>query len=71
MLNKVYQLETLSCPSCIKKIEKVLSKTEGVESVEVLFTSSKVKVTIEETKTDSNTIRKVIERLGYQVLSEK
>lgn len=43
------QLETLTCPTCIKKIEGALNKTEGVESAKVLFNSSKVKVKYEDT----------------------
>ncbi|WP_051912644.1 heavy-metal-associated domain-containing protein [Carnobacterium funditum] len=43
MSKAVYQLEPLTCPSCIKKIESTLSKTAGVESAKVMFNSSKVK----------------------------
>ncbi|MEH6907592.1 heavy-metal-associated domain-containing protein, partial [Neobacillus drentensis] len=37
MSKAVYQLESLTCPSCIKKIETTLNKTNGVESTKVLF----------------------------------
>ena len=39
-----FQLETLTCPSCIAKIEGALNKQSGVEEAKVLFNSSKVKV---------------------------
>ena len=44
MSKAVFQLEPLTCPSCIKKIETTLNKTTGVESAKVLFNSSKVKM---------------------------
>lgn len=45
MQKATIQLETLTCPSCVQKIEKATKSLVGVdkESVKVLFTSSKVK----------------------------
>ena len=48
MSQAVLQLETLTCPTCIKKIENALSKQEGVEKVNVLFNASKENVTFDE-----------------------
>lgn len=64
-----YQLQTLTCPSCITKIEKAVSAQPDVESAEVMFSSSKVKVTHE--AADSDNLKQTIEKLGYEVLSEK
>ena len=47
MQNKTFQLETLSCPTCVKKIETML-KDRWNKDVEVLFMSSKVKVDFNE-----------------------
>lgn len=66
-----YQLETLTCPSCINKIEGVLNKEAGVESAKVLFNSSKVKVAYSEDKTSPERLAGLIEKLGYPVLSHK
>ena len=43
-----FQLEPLTCPSCVHKIEKALNKMDGVEEAKVLFNSSKVKATFHE-----------------------
>lgn len=71
MTNKTYQLETVSCPSCIAKIENALKKTEGIAESEVLFNSSRVKVSFDEAVVSSEGIIATIEKLGYKVLSEK
>ncbi len=63
------QLETLTCPSCIKKIEGVLNKEAGVDNAKVMFNSSKVKVSYNQQKTSSETLAALIEKLGYPVLS--
>lgn len=63
------QLETLTCPSCINKIEGVLNKQTGVDEAKVMFNSSKVKITYNEEETNPEEISEIIEKLGYPVLS--
>ena len=69
MSRAVLQLETLTCPTCIKKIENALSKQEGVEKVNVLFNASKAKVTFDEEVTTKDTLAEVVDNLGYEVES--
>ncbi|MGO3183217.1 MAG: heavy-metal-associated domain-containing protein [Aequorivita sp.] len=64
-----FQLETLTCPSCIQKIEGVLNKEQGVEKVKVLFNSSKVKIDYDEDVVTSERLKELIEKVGYPVLS--
>lgn len=71
MTKAEFQLEPLACPSCIKKIESTLNKTEGVYTAKVLFNSSKVKTEFDESKIDAEQLKKVIIKLGYPVLSSK
>lgn len=71
MKKAVYQLEPLTCPSCIKKIETTLTKTSGIDSVKVLFNSSKVKTEFDESMIESNNIQETLQKLGYPVLSVK
>lgn len=66
-----FQMEELTCPSCIKKIEGVLSKQEGVSEVKVLFNSSKVKVIFDENLVSAENLASTIKKLGYQVLNRK
>lgn len=67
----VFQLEDLTCPSCVKKIEGVLNKVEAVESARVLFNSSKVKVVAKDAETDPDKLAELIEKVGYAVRSQK
>jgi len=71
MITKTYNLETLTCPSCSIKNEGALRKTKGVEEVEVLFNSSKAKVTFDESIISQDDIKDIIEGLGYIVLKVK
>ncbi|WP_099974094.1 heavy-metal-associated domain-containing protein [Lactobacillus terrae] len=71
-MNKVvYQLDTLTCPSCMQKIETAVNKQPGVKNVRVLFNSSKVKVELNRSKVSATDIKQVIEKLGYTVKNLK
>lgn len=69
MQKATIQLETLTCPSCIQKIENAVKSLEGVdkESVNVLFNSSKVKLNFDEEKLSIETVESAITALGYEV----
>lgn len=64
-----FQLETLTCPSCIAKIEGVLNKEPGVEKATVLFNSSKVKVKYDQDEVSSERLGELIEKVGFPILS--
>lgn len=67
MSQAVLQLETLTCPSCVAKIEAALTRTEGVEDVKVLFNSSRVKVGYQEDTVNTDKLKEIVEKLGYEV----
>lgn len=73
MQKAVIQLETLSCPSCMQKIENAVKGLKGVNqnSLTVLFNASKVKVDFDTEKITINEIEKAIEDLGYPVIKSK
>lgn len=70
-MNRTYQLETVSCPSCIAKIEGMLRRIPGIAEAEVSFSTSRVKVSFDESTVGSEAIRSSITKLGYKVLGEK
>lgn len=71
MANVVLQLEPLTCPSCIKKIEIALGKEQGVRKARILFNTSKAKVEYDEKKVDIDQLVEKLSKLGYAVLSQK
>ncbi|SDK00759.1 Copper chaperone CopZ [Jeotgalicoccus aerolatus] len=73
MQKATIQLETLSCPSCIQKIDNAVKGLAGVEkdSVKVMFNASKVKTEFDEAVTAIENIENAIENLGYPVTKSK
>ncbi|WP_338471627.1 heavy-metal-associated domain-containing protein [Niallia sp. XMNu-256] len=73
MQKAVIQLETLSCPSCMQKIENAVKGVKGIhqDSVKVLFNASKVRLDFDSNTVAIDDIEKAIENLGYEVLKSK
>ena len=67
------QLETLTCPSCMQKIEGAVKALDGIDkdSIKVLFNSSKVKVDFDEDKLAIDQIESAITNMGYEVLKSR
>ena len=60
-----YQIEKLTCGSCVSNIESALSSLDGVGSVEVNLTSNRGRVTYDPTEIDSSAIEAAITKAGY------
>lgn len=60
MAKAVMQLETLTCPSCMKKIQGTLEKMYGVNRAKVLFNSSKAKVEFDESIVTKEDLKKLL-----------
>lgn len=71
MVTKTFQLETLTCPSCSMKIEGAIKRMDGIEKIEVLFNSSRVRVSFDETVQNVDEIKNTIQTVGFDVLSVK
>lgn len=73
MSQGIITLETLSCPSCMQKIEGAVKSLNGVDkdNIKVLFNSSKVKVHFDENVLAIEDIEKAIEDMGYPVIKSK
>lgn len=58
----------MHCASCASVIEKMLSKLEGVYSVEANYGTESVKISYDETKTNPHSLSEKIEPLGYSLV---
>ena len=73
MQKATIQLETLTCPSCMQKIENAVKSLDGVDkkSIKVLFNSSKVRVEYDDEKVSIKDIENAIDKLGYEVMKSQ
>ncbi|NQK66659.1 heavy-metal-associated domain-containing protein [Streptococcus suis] len=73
MQKATIQLEALTCPSCMQKIENGVKSLDGVDkkSINVLFNSSKVRVEYDDEKLSIKDIENAIDKLGYEVIKSQ
>lgn len=57
--------EGFSCPSCVNKIEKRVSKMQGVDNVKVHFASSRIEVDHDETQSSVDDLVEAVAKAGY------
>ena len=60
-----YQIEKLTCGSCVSNIESALFSLDGVGSVEVNLTSNRGRVTYDPAEIDNSAIEAAITKAGY------
>lgn len=58
---------SMHCGNCVKKITENISFEKGVKDLEVSLEDRTVRVKYDASKTDSATLAKAIEKLGYEV----
>ena len=67
MVKKNYQLGGVTCQVCVNKIEKKLSKLEGVNEAIVNFSNERLTVDYDEILLDGERIKEVVKKLGYEI----
>jgi copper-transporting P-type ATPase V len=60
-----FAAEGMTCGACAARIQKVLSREEGVESAEVNYATGRARVAFDPDLTDVERLRARVDRLGY------
>ncbi|WP_078595819.1 heavy metal translocating P-type ATPase [Evansella clarkii] len=73
MANKetTLKISGMSCAACATRIEKGLSRIDGVEEANVNFALERSKVVYDPEKTNTHDFEQKIEKLGFKVVNEK
>ena len=64
------RLGGMTCVHCQSKIEKALRRTDGIRSASVCFTTAVADITYDADKLSLGDIKRIIEKLDYQVLPD-
>lgn len=65
MMTITFQLEKLTCPSCMQKIIDNVNELTEIETIKILFDRSKARVVFEDNKISEEEILHKIEETGY------
>lgn len=58
--------EGFSCPSCVTKIEKQVSRLDGVDDVTVHFASGRIEINHDETKVSTDELIAAVDKAGFK-----
>lgn len=68
MVQKVLNVEGMSCSHCVNAVTKAVNALDGVSGVNVDLEGKKVTVDFEDDKVSLDTIKDAIEEEGYDVV---
>ncbi len=69
ILKESYPVLGIECASCVKKIESVLNKTEGVTNVNVNFASEKLLIEYDDEKISLSDLENILKKIGYDLIT--
>lgn len=58
--------DELNCPSCVPKIEKALSRLEGVVTVKVHFNTGRIEVEHDSERVGAERLLSAVREVGYE-----
>lgn len=65
-MKTILRSKELTCPSCIAKIEKALTKIQGVETAKVFFSTGRIEVEHNTDLVQVKDLEKAIKAVGYE-----
>ena len=68
-VKETYPVIGISCASCVKKIEDVLNKTDGVIEANVNFATEKLTIEYDNDRLDIKKIDKIVKSIGFELIT--
>jgi len=69
ILKESYPVLGIECASCVKKIESILNKAEGVTNANVNFASEKLLIEYDDEKISLSDLANVLKKIGYDLIT--
>ncbi|HLQ73529.1 MAG TPA: heavy metal translocating P-type ATPase [Bacillota bacterium] len=70
-VDSTLQIEGMTCSSCAARVERGISRMDGVESANVNFALEQLSVTYDNKETSTNEVKDKVESLGFSVAEKK
>lgn len=71
MKKETYEVEGMTCASCVQAVEKTTQKLDGVKEVSVNLTTEKMTILYDENKVNFNQVKEAITNIGYNIHESK
>jgi len=70
-IKKIYPIKGMHCASCVRVIEKSLTKTPGVKNAVVNLATEKATVTYDQNVCKEENISSAVEKVGYKLVTDE
>jgi len=68
-VKETYPVIGISCASCVKKIEDVLNKTDGVIGANINFATEKLTIEYDNDRLDIKKIEEIVKSIGFELIT--
>lgn len=65
-MQKILKINGMTCAACASRIEKLVGKLDGIQSVSVNFATERLTCEIDNSKTNMAAVRQTVEKAGYE-----
>ena len=69
-MNSKFKISGMTCSACANRIEKVVSKMDGVKEANVNFATEKLSVSYDADAINFGDIKAKVEKAGYKLIRE-
>ncbi len=69
IIKEIYPVVGMECASCVKKIESILGKTDGILNATANFASEKIAVEYDNEKIGLDKIADILKKIGYELVT--
>lgn len=70
MNKETFRISDMTCAACAARVERAVSKIEGVEEASVNFATERLSVAYDGERTSAQAIREAVEKAGYGVVEK-
>lgn len=70
-VSKSFKIEGMTCASCVKAVERAVSKLEGVTEANVNFATEKLSISYDPSQSKISDIKNAVEKAGYKAIEEE
>jgi Cu+-exporting ATPase len=69
IVKETYPVLGMECASCVRKIELVLTKTDGIKDASANLASEKITVEYDNEKINVKKLEEILKSMGYELIT--
>lgn len=71
IVEKSFKIDGMTCAACVRAVERVVGKLDGIHEVRVNLATEKMAVKYDADKISEEKIAEIVEKAGYKALADE